>query len=239
MRHWSRFEHFRKVRNELKRPDLTMRDDVVSGGFSGGGGSSAGGAGSNGRGSLSGGERSFAFMRWKERFLVPDHRVRDINGASFAGFYYLQIDFDPPSTPSTWKRSPSVTTTALSGRPDPRLRRASTRVIATNRRLSNQSIATSPPPAQTPIAVGSPFPDQSDMGTLASPPPQIQSPNSPSVAQTTVTPPPILRRRTSSAVDDVQAPVPGRVRSPSSKVKPSLGPPVLTGYYFHHQNSEP
>jgi hypothetical protein len=24
-------------------------------------------------------------MRWKERFLVPDHRVRDINGASFAG----------------------------------------------------------------------------------------------------------------------------------------------------------
>jgi hypothetical protein len=25
------------------------------------------------------------FMRWKERFLVPDHRVQDINGASFAG----------------------------------------------------------------------------------------------------------------------------------------------------------
>lgn len=31
-------------------------------------------------------------MRWKERFLVPDHRVRDINGASFAGIcYFLSI----------------------------------------------------------------------------------------------------------------------------------------------------
>ncbi|EDV28268.1 uncharacterized protein TRIADDRAFT_53720 [Trichoplax adhaerens] len=29
------------------------------------------------------------FMRWKEHFLVPDHTVRDINGASFAGFYYI------------------------------------------------------------------------------------------------------------------------------------------------------
>ena len=31
-------------------------------------------------------------MRWKERFLVPDHRVRDINGASFAGFYYVCVE---------------------------------------------------------------------------------------------------------------------------------------------------
>ena len=28
-------------------------------------------------------------MRWKERFLVPDHRVGNISGASFAGFYYM------------------------------------------------------------------------------------------------------------------------------------------------------
>ena len=33
-------------------------------------------------------------MRWKERFLVPDHRVRSITGASFAGFYYVCIEFD-------------------------------------------------------------------------------------------------------------------------------------------------
>ncbi|KAF9585309.1 hypothetical protein BGW38_002948 [Lunasporangiospora selenospora] len=29
------------------------------------------------------------FMRWKEHFLVPDHRIQGINGASFAGFYYI------------------------------------------------------------------------------------------------------------------------------------------------------
>ncbi|KAI0018467.1 vacuolar import and degradation protein-domain-containing protein [Xylariomycetidae sp. FL0641] len=29
------------------------------------------------------------FMRWKEHFLVPDHRVTSINGASFEGFYYI------------------------------------------------------------------------------------------------------------------------------------------------------
>ncbi|KAF9377798.1 GID complex subunit 4, VID24 [Mortierella sp. AD011] len=29
------------------------------------------------------------FMRWKEHFLVPDHRVQGISGASFAGFYYI------------------------------------------------------------------------------------------------------------------------------------------------------
>ena len=29
------------------------------------------------------------FMRWKEYFLVPDHRVKQISGASFEGFYYI------------------------------------------------------------------------------------------------------------------------------------------------------
>ena len=29
------------------------------------------------------------FMRWKERFLVPNHQVKEINGASFDGFYYI------------------------------------------------------------------------------------------------------------------------------------------------------
>lgn len=28
-------------------------------------------------------------MRWKEYFLVPDHRVRSISGASFEGFYFI------------------------------------------------------------------------------------------------------------------------------------------------------
>ena len=31
----------------------------------------------------------YVYMRWKEHFLVPDHTIRDIQGASFAGFYYI------------------------------------------------------------------------------------------------------------------------------------------------------
>jgi hypothetical protein len=57
MVHWSRFPAFRHVKSELKKPHLTMPDR----------------------------DRGAVFMRWKERFLVPDHRVQDINGASFAG----------------------------------------------------------------------------------------------------------------------------------------------------------
>ncbi|KAI0241393.1 Glucose-induced degradation protein 4 [Lamellibrachia satsuma] len=34
-------------------------------------------------------ETDFVFMRWKEHFLVPDHTIKDISGASFAGFYYI------------------------------------------------------------------------------------------------------------------------------------------------------
>ncbi|KAI8971556.1 vacuolar import/degradation protein Vid24 [Mycotypha africana] len=31
----------------------------------------------------------FLYMRWKEMFLVPDHHINAIHGASFAGFYYI------------------------------------------------------------------------------------------------------------------------------------------------------
>ncbi|CDK29389.1 unnamed protein product [Kuraishia capsulata CBS 1993] len=31
----------------------------------------------------------YLYMRWKEVFLVPDASVKDIRGASFAGFYYV------------------------------------------------------------------------------------------------------------------------------------------------------
>ena len=34
-------------------------------------------------------QRENIFMRWKEKFLVPDYRVKDISGASFEGFYYI------------------------------------------------------------------------------------------------------------------------------------------------------
>jgi glucose-induced degradation protein 4 len=32
------------------------------------------------------------FMRWKEHFLVPDHKIKTIAGASFAGFYYICLN---------------------------------------------------------------------------------------------------------------------------------------------------
>ncbi|KAI1430411.1 vacuolar import and degradation protein-domain-containing protein [Xylaria sp. FL1777] len=34
-------------------------------------------------------QRENIFMRWKEQFLVPDHRVNSLNGASYEGFYYI------------------------------------------------------------------------------------------------------------------------------------------------------
>ncbi|KAI0273329.1 vacuolar import and degradation protein-domain-containing protein [Gloeopeniophorella convolvens] len=75
MVHWARFPAFRHVKNKLKAPHLTMD-----------------------------GYPGAVFMRWKERFLVPDHRVQDINGASFAGFYYVCVDFNShaqaPATPT-------------------------------------------------------------------------------------------------------------------------------------------
>jgi hypothetical protein len=38
-------------------------------------------------------ERSrYVFMRWKELFLVPDHRIRSVQGASYDGFYYIMYD---------------------------------------------------------------------------------------------------------------------------------------------------
>ena len=37
------------------------------------------------RGETKSRERDFVFLRIKEKFLVPDHTVKDISGASFAG----------------------------------------------------------------------------------------------------------------------------------------------------------
>jgi hypothetical protein len=101
LRHWSRFDRFHQVRGQLRRPGLTMNEmERVKPG-----------------GDLR--ERGYVFMRWKERFLVPDHKVRDISGASFAGFYYLQLELEDvrPPTPPTQRKSETV---YMSGRPGPR-----------------------------------------------------------------------------------------------------------------------
>ncbi|KAI9928857.1 hypothetical protein ASPWEDRAFT_106561 [Aspergillus wentii DTO 134E9] len=62
MHHWARFPAWRPLAKQAKRPDFTYRNFA---------------------------QREHIFMRWKEYFLVPDHRVRTISGASFEGFYYI------------------------------------------------------------------------------------------------------------------------------------------------------
>ncbi|KAL2221172.1 vacuolar import and degradation protein [Thermoascus aurantiacus ATCC 26904] len=62
MHHWARFPAWRPLAKQAKRPDFTYKNFA---------------------------QREHIFMRWKEYFLVPDHRVRTISGASFEGFYYI------------------------------------------------------------------------------------------------------------------------------------------------------
>ncbi|KAK9449773.1 vacuolar import and degradation protein-domain-containing protein [Limtongia smithiae] len=62
IQHWARFPPWRPFAKAAKRPDYRHSNFE---------------------------QRDHIFMRWKECFLVPDHRVRDISGASFAGFYYI------------------------------------------------------------------------------------------------------------------------------------------------------
>ncbi|KAI6246409.1 Glucose-induced degradation protein 4 [Erysiphe necator] len=60
--HWAKFSSFRPFSKKAKKGKLTIPHLT---------------------------QRENIFMRWKEHFLVPDHRVRTISGASFEGFYYI------------------------------------------------------------------------------------------------------------------------------------------------------
>ena len=82
MQHWARFPAWRPLKGEAKRDiNFTYPSPVTGLGFSGGPGS---------RNESQGWwQKENIFMRWKEWFLVPDHRVRSIQGASFEGFYYI------------------------------------------------------------------------------------------------------------------------------------------------------
>ena len=93
MTHWGRFPAFRHLKSELRRPNLTISERHRE-------------------------RKGVVFMRWKERFLVPDHKVKDINGASFAGesnalfellqnltippsgFYYVCVQYSPQASRS-------------------------------------------------------------------------------------------------------------------------------------------
>ncbi|KAF2131307.1 hypothetical protein P153DRAFT_429638 [Dothidotthia symphoricarpi CBS 119687] len=60
--HWARFPAYKPLSKHSSRSDLGIKDWV---------------------------QKEHLFMRWKESFLVPDHRVKSISGASFEGFYYI------------------------------------------------------------------------------------------------------------------------------------------------------
>lgn len=63
MQHWGRFPAWQPLSKQAKtRQDFSIKNFAQS---------------------------ENIFMRWKEYFLVPDHRVRTISGASFEGFYYI------------------------------------------------------------------------------------------------------------------------------------------------------
>jgi hypothetical protein len=63
--HWARFPAYKPLSKYSSRQDLVSKDWM---------------------------QKEHLFMRWKEYFLVPDHRVRTISGASFEGFYYISFN---------------------------------------------------------------------------------------------------------------------------------------------------
>ncbi|RDW88923.1 putative VID24 [Coleophoma cylindrospora] len=62
LQHWAKFSAFRPFQKQARKGSLHIPNLA---------------------------QRDNIFMRWKEHFLVPDHRVRTISGASFEGFYYI------------------------------------------------------------------------------------------------------------------------------------------------------
>jgi hypothetical protein len=62
VQHWARFAPYRPLQNTAKRSNFLLKNWT---------------------------QREHIWMRWKEYFLVPDHRVTDLENASFDGFYYI------------------------------------------------------------------------------------------------------------------------------------------------------
>ena len=67
LKHWSKFPSFKSIKkSQLIQPNLTYDVDIN--------------------------KHNYVFMRWKEHYLVNDHKVRHVPGASFDGFYYICVD---------------------------------------------------------------------------------------------------------------------------------------------------
>lgn len=63
--HWCRFPPWRAISDNARLPDYVHENFA---------------------------EKRYIFMRWKEKFLVPDWKVDNLQGASYAGFYYISFD---------------------------------------------------------------------------------------------------------------------------------------------------
>lgn len=61
--HWSKFEGFDKKYSQTFNLDNFDYDELKN--------------------------SDYIYMRWKEHFLVPDHTIKHVEGASYAGFYYI------------------------------------------------------------------------------------------------------------------------------------------------------
>ncbi|GAA5980864.1 hypothetical protein JCM5350_003734 [Sporobolomyces pararoseus] len=139
MRHWRRFPPFTRNRLEQQMAGKNL----------------------NLRGAS---KKPYLFMRWKERFVLPEHKVDAIHGASFAGLYYVCLDFEPTSSELFAEASPSIHHRAVS---PPSSRPFSFAAPLTRRRSSSQtgpsqlaqtrpSLATTPPITSTPVVMSLP-----------------------------------------------------------------------------------
>jgi glucose-induced degradation protein 4 len=62
LQHWAKFPAWRPFAKDARRPNHTIKNWA---------------------------QKENIWMRWKEHFLVPDHSIKDLVGASFDGFYYI------------------------------------------------------------------------------------------------------------------------------------------------------
>ncbi|KAG9100198.1 hypothetical protein FS749_015979 [Ceratobasidium sp. UAMH 11750] len=193
------------IKAEMRRPGLTIRQKPLA-------------------------ERGFVFMRWKERFLVPDHQVRGIRGASYDGFYYVCVQLNSQAESPIHTHSPfrEPTSPGQSYHPVP-------------------SQPTVPPPTPAP-------PPPTRTRTMSSASARSTGPMSPEVLQSTDEFPPLSPSPRQPPVP-TSPPSPRVTRAHSNSFRSNSGDTwggggrgtstrasgmsaTMTGFYFH-QNSEP
>lgn len=74
--HWRKFAPFRQAMDQGEQVSVRQMDDVFR----------------VDQEQICKRQCRYLFMRWKEQFLVPDHRIRSVQGASYDGFYYIMYD---------------------------------------------------------------------------------------------------------------------------------------------------